>query len=88
MGRRTLYLMQENTFISALLERENTQTKKYPDIDWTLLFSANLFGGGAGGGQVGLFFSKWNVLHTWKIYKVGEQSMYIERGIIIMALKM
>lgn len=87
MGWRTLYLMQENTFISALLERENTQTKKYPDIDWTLLFSANLFGGCAGG-QMGLFFSKRNVLHTWKIYKVGEQSMYIERGIIIMALKM
>lgn len=33
-------------------------------------------------------FSEWNVLHTLKIYKVGEQNMYIERGIIIMALKM
>lgn len=36
--------MQKNTFISALLERENIQTKRYSDIDWTLLFSANLFG--------------------------------------------
>lgn len=33
VGQHTLSLMQKSTFISAPLERENTQTKKYSDID-------------------------------------------------------